>query len=237
MRPFALMNLATMTNVGVNAACNGGSSKGGGIEPVTPAYSPEGRGGCRLTRKPSKELAAQPRRSACALLTLLLIFGSLGAGGEGWTIRPRRGRGQDVLAFLTRAGCPIKKPGQPSRTLSSAAAEGAKQGALSSWLLLLWARKEEVTRAAAAARNTRRRRDNQPSKNETARQDRCSPARRGVRVRPERNGDVRKKKQLPRWPIAIAVLLAAPNWTAMKPPRPQAIGVATLSLEGARIGV
>src|ERR1051325_1235993 len=128
MRPFALMNLATMTNVGVNAACNGGSSKGGGIEPVTPAYSPEGRGGCRLTRKPSKELAAQPRRSACALLTLLLIFGSLGAGGEGWTIRPRRGRGQDVLAFLTRAGCPIKKPGQPSRTRSSFSCGGRQAG-------------------------------------------------------------------------------------------------------------
>ena len=83
---------------------------------------------------------------------------------------------------MTGHECPVKKPGQPSRTRSSEAAEGAVQGALSSWLLLLdsghpalrpsgqlrcsqplpaaaWASKEEVTRAAAAARNPRRRRD------------------------------------------------------------------------------
>src|SRR6516225_12066425 len=38
------------------------------------------------------------------------------SGGEGRTIRPRRGNRQGCRFLFARAGCPVEKPGRPSRT-------------------------------------------------------------------------------------------------------------------------
>jgi len=65
-----------------------------------------------------------------------------GAGGEGWTRRPRRGNGHGCPFLFARAGGPVEKPGRPSRT--GWATPNQRQAGVPFLLVtFLWASKEK----------------------------------------------------------------------------------------------
>ena len=71
-------------------------------------------------------------------------------GGEGWTIRPRRGARQGCRALFVRAGARSKSPAAP-HGLAGRSPDSAMRGALLFGYFLL-GKQEKVTRAAAAVR-------------------------------------------------------------------------------------
>ncbi len=71
-------------------------------------------------------------------------------GGEGWSIRPRRGARQGCRALFVRAGARSKSPAAP-HGLAGRSPASATRGALLFGSFLL-GKQEKVTRAAAAAR-------------------------------------------------------------------------------------
>ena len=71
-------------------------------------------------------------------------------GGEGWTIRPRRGARHGCRALFVRAGARSKSPAAP-HGLAGRSPDSATRGAVLFGYFLL-GKQEKVTRAAAAVR-------------------------------------------------------------------------------------
>ncbi len=108
---------------------------------------------CGLGRKASRTGCAPTRSSmlfsAMCRAAARAFVGPL-CGGEGWTIRPRRGARQGCRALFVRAGARSKSPAAP-HGLAGQSPPSAARGALLFGYFLL-GKQEKVTRAAAAVR-------------------------------------------------------------------------------------